>query len=316
VRGIHIALHYAALAVLAVVLNFVLIRAAPGSPFAGLDRDELAAVLTEDQKQALSAHYGLNRPLPVQLTAYLTRLARADLGISLYFQEPVAEVILPYLSRTALLVALGFLAATMGGLVLGVLSATGHRLPWGRVLLVAMTTLHALPPFLLAMLILLGFAVSWPLFPATATLLPGEPLSTQVRRFVLPVAAYALWELGLLCLLVRGAVLDVLGEPFVTYARAKGLPERRILVHHVLRAAAPPIISRAAVVVGVSFGGVFFVERVFAYPGIGTLALVAQSRFDYPLLEGIFLVSLGAILLCNFTSDLLVARLDPRLRAL
>lgn len=314
-REVRIVCHYAALAVFAVVLNFVLIRVAPGSPFAGLDRDELGAVLTEDQKQALAAHYGLDRPLPAQLIAYVTRLARGDLGTSLYFQEPVTAVIQPYLERTALLVVLGFSVAALGGLALGVLSARGHRSTWERFLLGAMTTLHALPPFLLAMLVLLAFAVTWPLLPATATLLPGEPLDVQVRRLVLPVAAYALWELGLLYLLVRGAVLGVLGEPFVTYARAKGLPERHILTHHVLRAAAPPVISRAAVILGVSFGGVFFIERVFAYPGIGTLALLAQSRFDYPLLEGIFLVSLTAILLCNFTSDLLTAKLDPRISA-
>ncbi len=305
-------LQYLGLALLALSLNFFLLRLAPGSPLSGLDQSELDAALSQQQEERLKAHYGLDLPLPVQFSHYFLRLSRGDLGQSLYFNQPVAQVVWPYLQRTLLLIGLGFLPALLIGGALGMLSALNHRKPWERWLLGGMVLLQSFPPFLIAILLLVLLAVVFPIFPAVSTMLPGQGLSDRLERMVLPVSAYALWELGLFYLLVRGSFLGVLGQEFISYARAKGLPERTVVLRHILRAALPPLIARTALILGVSFGGVFFIESVFSYPGLASLALTAIARVDYPLIEGIFLLTLGMILLFNLLADLLVARFDPR----
>lgn len=306
--------HYLGLAFLALALNFFLLRLAPASPFAALERDDLGAAFTTEQRARLEAHYGLDQPPLAQFLAYLGRLVRGNLGNSLYFNQPVAQVLTPYLANTALLIGLGFPPALLVGLLVALLSASLHQSRLEGGLFALMVLLKSLPPYFLAMVLLLLFAVVWPLFPATATLLPGMGLGGNLRRLFLPTLAYALWEVGTVYLVARGALFSILGLPFVAYARAKGISEARVYLRHVLRAALPPLLTRSTLILAGSLGGVFFVEQVFAYPGLSTLALTAVSRFDYPLLEGVFLVTLGAVLLLNFLADLFIYLLDPRTR--
>jgi peptide/nickel transport system permease protein len=303
-----------ALALLALALNFFLLRLAPASPFAALERDDLGTVFTAEQRARLEAHYGLDRPLWAQFLAYFGRLFQGRLGESLYFNQPVTQVIAPYLANTAILVGLGFFPALLVGLLLALLSVAFHRTPLDGGLFTTMILLKSLPPYFTAMALLLLLAVLWPLFPTTATSLPGMGFGENLRRLFLPVLAYALWEVGTIYLVARGALFSVLGSPFVAYARAKGVPESWVYLRHILRAALPPLLARITLLLAGSLGGVFFVERVFAYPGLSTLALAAVGRFDYPLLEGVFLVSLGAVLFLNLLADLLLAFLDPRTR--
>ncbi len=305
-------LQYMGLALLALVLNFFLLRLAPGSPLLSLEQAEVVTALSDEQRQRLLSLYGLDKPLWMQFVDYLGRLLRADLGSSLYYNQPVSTVVWPYLERTLLVVGLGFVPAALLGLGLGLFSALNHRKPWERSLLAMLVVLQSLPPFLIALLLLLALAVLWPVFPAVSTLLPGQGPLDRLERLALPVLAYVLWEVGLFYLFARGAFLSVLGEDYLAYARAKGLPESLVIRRHLLRAALPPLVARTALILSASFGGVFFIEAVFSYPGLSSLSLIAIARFDYPLLEGIFLLTLSTILLFNLFADWLVLRLDPR----
>jgi len=305
-------LQYLGLALLALTLNFFLLRLAPGSPLLSLEHNEIATALSDEQRHRLLAQYGLDQSLWGQLVQYAGRMLRGDLGTSLHYNQPVTQAVWPYLERTLLLVLLGFGPALVLGLALGLVSALNHKKPWERWMLSGLVLLQALPPFLIAILLLVVFTLIWPVFPTASTMLPGQGLGDRLERLALPVLAYVLWELGLFYLFARGAFLSVLGEDYIAYARAKGLPESTVIVRHLLRAALPPLIARTALILSASFGGVFFIEAVFGYPGLSTLSLTAIARFDYPLIEGIFLLTLGTILLFNLLADLLVLRLDPR----
>lgn len=305
-------LQYLGLALLALTLNFFLLRLAPGSPLLGLEHSEIATALSEEQKQRLLTQYGLDQSLLGQFWQYAGRMLRGDLGTSLYYNQPVTQAVWPYLERTLLLVLLGFLPALLLGVGLGLVSALNYKQAWERWLLGGLVLLQALPPFLIAILLLILLAVVWPVFPVVSTMLPGQGLGDRLERLALPVLAYVLWELGLFYLFARGAFLSVLGNDHMAYARAKGLPERIVIFRHLLRAALPPLVARTALILSASFGGVFFIEAVFGYPGLSTLSLTAIARFDYPLIEGIFLLTLGTILLFNLLADLLVMGLDPR----
>lgn len=303
---------YFTLAFLVLTLNFFLLRAAPGSPLSYLQPEELGLSPSAEAVRRLTTLYGLDRPLWEQYLRYLEHLLRGEWGVSLAWQQPVGELLAPYLGRTLLLIGLGFPTALALGVGLGLLAALHHGRPWERTLLLLLTGLHALPAFLVATLVLLLLAVAWPLFPAVAIALPGQTLEEALSRAFLPWLSYVLWQAGGLFLVARGAFLSLLGEEFIAFARAKGLPERVVVGRHLLRAALPPIVARGGLALGSGVGGVLFVEAVYTYPGLATLALAAANRQDYPVLEAVFLVTALGLLGVNLAADLVQLWLDPR----
>lgn len=303
---------YLALAFLVLTLNFFLLRVAPGNPLSYPLLEELGLSLPTEAVQRLTVLYGLDRPLWEQYLRYLERLLRGEWGVSLAQPQPVGELLAPYLGQTLLLIGLGFPTAFALGVGLGLLAALNHGRPWERALLLLLAGLHALPAFLVATLVLLLLAVVWPLFPAVASALPGQGLGEALSRAFLPWLSYVLWQAGGLFLVARGAFLSLLGEEFIAFARTKGLPERVVVGRHLLRAALPPIVARGGLALGSGMGGVFFVEAVYNYPGLASLALAAASRQDYPVLEAVFLVTALGLLGANLAADLVRLRLDPR----
>jgi peptide/nickel transport system permease protein len=276
-------------AVVPVLLVFFMLQLAPGDPAAVL----LGENATPDQVAALRAELGLDQPLLVQFIAFCGNLLTLNLGNSLFLGEPVLESVLAYGVITAQLTLLALLIAVVLGATAGVLSAVYHNRVIDKVTMLVAVLGVAIPEFWLALLLILGFAVTFRWFPALAL---------------------GLVQAAFIARMTRSAVLDVLGEQFIATARAKGLGTRAVIGRHVVRAASVPIVTVIGLTMAVLLGGAIAVETIFSLPGIGRLLVQAVSRRDYPLIQGIVLVVAVAYVLINLLVDVVYAFIDPRVR--
>lgn len=299
---------------IALTVNFALPRLAPGEPIQYLLGDQ-ASNLTPAEHSAVLARYGLDRPWPEHYARYLSGVATGDLGRSVRFGRPVAEVVVERLPWTLLLVGGGTVASILLALAAGTMAAwrRGRRLDVA--LLTGAVALDSMPGFWIGMVLVSVFAVGlrWlPSFGAVGS--TGGGLVEAGRRLLLPAATIVLATVGSGFLLVRGAMIGALGEGYVLMARAKGLRPLRIVLRHALRNAMLPLSTSFALSIGAIVSGAVVVETVFAYPGIGRLLYEATLARDYPLLQGGFLLVALGVLGANLAADLLQPLLDPRLR--
>lgn len=324
-RLLLLAAQYLFLLLLVITLNFFVVYLAPGDAVDVISRgraDTGDEGLTAQEQQMLRRYYGLDQPVAQQFTDYVRQLARGDLGWSFFHHRPVAEIILDYAGRTLMVVVTGMLLALLIGLPLGALSAARRGGALDSVLLMIQIVLHSMPPFFIAMLMLIIFAVElkWLPFSGSGSVAGAAPdgygqISNTLCHLILPAMALALWESTTIYYFTRNVLIDLLSEDFILTARAKGLSSRAVLLRHALRAALPTLIARFALMTGVMVGGIFFVEQVFSYPGLASLALTAFHNHDYLLLRGVFLWLTVAILAANLAADVLMYHLDPRTRA-
>ena len=308
--------------VLIVLLNFVLFRMMPGSP----ERILLGRLpgVTQQVLETTRARWGLDKPLfPDQFVAYLSSTAQGDLGFSYAARgRPVTDVLAQRLGPTLLLFGLGELVAIVLGLALGAYSG------WKRGGIIdhigngVSLVLYATPYFLLGMGLLLLFATGLGWFPTYGMVDVGrtytgplDQLGDIVAHLALPLATVALGLVGQYAILMRSSVMETLSEDYITTARAKGLPEGRILRSHALPNALLPTVTLVAINLGFVVGGAITVEVVFNWPGLGTLTVDALASRDYPVLQGVFLLLSVAIVLANLLADLAYGLLDPRVRA-
>ena len=309
-------IQYVFLLSLVVTINFFIVYLVPGDAVEMMSRgltEGGSESLAEETRAMLRRYFGLDQPIFTQFVNYLRGLTVGDLGVSYFYQRPVTEIIFDYAARTFVLIAAGISLALLVGVPLGVFSAARRGRRIDTFLLISQMTLHSFPPFLISMFLLIIFAVVLKLLPFSGSANIGQtPSVSDLKHLILPVAALALWESTAVYYFTRNALIDVLGEDYILVARAKGLSEKVILFRHALRVALPTLIARFALVFGTSIGGVFFVERVFNYSGIATLALSAFRNYDYTLLRGIFLLLTVSILVVNFAADALLYKLDPR----
>jgi len=303
-------------------LNFLLPRMMPGDPFLLLsaDQGEEIARFSEAQRRYYIAQYGLDRPWLEQYAVYLAALARGDLGQSLYYNEPVTEILIRRLPWTLVLVLAAVALSTVAGALLGSLSAH-RRGGWtDRLLYAAMITIAEVPAFLLGLVLLFVFAAGLRLFPLSGAMTPFAEtgsawahLADLAWHAALPVATLTIVRSGGMYLLARNSMTTVLARDYLRTARAKGLGPGRILMRHSLRNALLPITTRVFLSLGGLVGGAILVENVFAYPGLGRLMREAVLVQDYPLIQGIFLLVTVSVLTANFLADFVYARLDPRI---
>ena len=280
---------------------FFLVRAAPGGPFDGERR------LTPEIEANLMAAYDLDAPVHVQFGRYVAKLARGDLGPSFRQKDfSVNELIglgLPVsmtLGFATLLVALGL------GITLGVCAAMNQGQHLDTLLMSIGNFGLAVPIIVSAPVAVLLFAVLLPFFPAGGADTP--------RHFVLPVITLAVPLAAQVARLVRGGVVETLGEAFITTARAKGVGMPRVLVRHVLPIALIPLVSFMAPAAAALLTGSVVVEQVFDMPGIGRYFVEGALNRDYTLVMGVTIVYAFAILLFNFLADMTYGLLDPRMR--
>jgi peptide/nickel transport system permease protein len=297
-------------AVVPVLLVFFMLQLAPGDPAAVL----LGENATPQQVAALRAELGLDQPLLVQFIAFCGNLLTLNLGDSLFLGEPVLETVLAYGVITAQLTLLALLIAVVLGACAGVLSAVHHNRVIDKVTMLVAVLGVAVPEFWLALLLILGFAVTFRWFPVSGYVPASEGLLESLQSMALPALALGLVQAAFIARMTRSAVLDVLGEQFIATARAKGLSARAVIGRHVVRAASVPIVTVIGLTMAVLLGGAIAVETVFSLPGIGRLLVQAVSRRDYPLIQGIVLVVAVAYVLINLLVDVVYAVIDPRVR--
>lgn len=305
-----------------VIVNFFLIRMAPGDPAAVLagqaGADDPAYV------EQLRESFGLDKPVPVQLGLYLKGVAKLDLGYSYRNNVPVLDLILERLPATFLLMACAFIFSLALGVFFGVLAARaryGQRRWLDSVITNIALVLYATPLFWLSLMGILLFSVVLGWLPAfgmesVASNLTGWARAQDIAiHLILPTVTLGCFFMAFYIRLTRASMLEVIGMDFVKTARAKGVAEGNIIRTHVLRNALLPVITFAGIQLGQMAGGAVLTETVFSWPGIGRLMFDALLQRDYQLLLGIFLVTSTLVVLFNLLTDLAYQIVDPRIGA-
>lgn len=313
---------YAITFAVVVALNFAMPRIMPGDPIDQLgDPGNTQFVADDATRAAVLAYYGLDRPLPAQLATYLGSLARGDLGTSIRYGTPVGELIAGRIPWTLLLVLISVALASVIALVGGVEAAWHRGSAADRALVGGFILAESVPVFVVGILLTLLFSIrlGWlPLGGAFRPFSTAGPLATALdvaAHLALPVATLTLSLVGTKFLLVRASVVTVLGEPFMTVARAKGLGGRELRYRHALRNALLPFVTQLSLQLGFAMGGAVLIETLFAYPGMGRLLFDAVAYRDYPLIQGTFLVISASVLIANLAVEVVYRRIDPRLLA-
>jgi len=317
-RGVRIALQYAGVLFVAIVLNFALPRLAPGDAVDYLLPPEAAGEVTAAERESVLAQYGLGGSPVTQFGSYLSRLAEGDLGVSIRYGQPVTEVLTERIGWTLLLVGGALALSTLLGVLLGFFAAWRRGSKSDTTSLTGVMVLDAMPPFFVGLLLILVFSVSlgWlPIFGALpATEASGLALVLEAgQRLILPLVTLTLGFVGTVYLIARASLVGELQEDYVLMAEAKGLSPRQVR-RHAQRNALLPVVTITLVGLGTLIGGAAVVETVFSYPGLGRLIYESVLARDYPVLQGAFLLLAVGVLLCNFVADLLYPLLDPRLR--
>ena len=301
-----------------VVLNFLLIHAAPGDP-AEVIAGEMGGI-SEEMMADIRARYGLDRPLPVQLGLYLASIARFDLGMSYYFDRPVIELIGQRIWPTVLLVLTAQVIAIFIGVVMGVLASRKPQGPFSGFVSVFSTVGYAAPVFWTGLMLIILFSVIVPLFPVegmSSARFRGGSFAYALNvahHLVLPATTLAIIFLAQYARLSRASMIEVLGADYIRTARAKGLGEGAVTFRHALRNAVLPILTVAGIQFGNLISGALLVETVFNWPGMGRLAFDSVLRRDYPTLLGVLFCASGVVVLANLITDLSYRLADPRIR--
>jgi len=295
---------------LVAVLVFVLTRAAPGDPVAVLLGDQATA---EDIARVQKI-YGLDRSLPEQFVLWLRELARGNLGDSIFLQRPVAQALWERAEPTTLLALLAVAIATLIGVPGGIVSAVFRGRAIDQVFTGFAMLGASVPSFWFGLVLMQIFAVSLGWFPVSGYGEPGATLAQRLHCLVLPATVLGVLNSALILRFTRASMLDVLGEDYVRTARAKGLPEARVVLGHALRNALVPIVTVIGLTVALMIGGAVVTETVFGLPGVGNLVVSAVTRRDYPVIQGALLVVAAIYVVINFLIDLLYTLVDPRVK--
>lgn len=298
------------------LLNFALIRMAPGDPAAVLAGESGAS--DEMFVAKIRSDYGLDRPVAEQIVTYLGRLAVLDLGVSYRTQRPVADVILERVGATLLLAVPAMVLAIMAGTALGTIAATKAG-SWKDSLITSVAMLcYATPVFWVGLLMVLVFSVALQIFPpfGMASFIRKSGFAgalDTLHHLVMPMLTLALFHMAVYVRVARAATIEVLGRDFIRTARAKGLAPRQVLSRHVLRNAVLPTVTLAGLQIGQLLGGAVIVESVFAWPGIGRLAFDALMQRDYNVILGVFFITSAMVLIANLMTDITLRVIDPRI---
>ncbi|MEZ5790627.1 MAG: ABC transporter permease [Nitratireductor sp.] len=300
------------------VLNFLLIHAAPGDP-AEVIAGEMGGA-TEEMMAEIRSSYGLDKPLFVQLAIYLGNVAQGDLGKSFFFNQSVVSLIAVRIWPTIILVLAAQVFSILLGVVMGVLAA---RKPQGLIsafVSVFSTIGYAAPVFWTGIMLIILFASMFPIFPVEgmrSARFEGGTFAYMLdvaHHLVLPAVTLGIIFLAQYARLSRASMIDVLGADYVRTARAKGLREMVVVFKHALRNAILPIITVAGIQFGNLISGALLVETVFNWPGMGRLAFDSILRRDYPTALGVLFFAALMVVVANLVTDLSYRLADPRIR--
>ena len=299
----------AVIVVVAISLLYSMILMVPGDPTAVI----LGPRSTPEMREALRADMGLDRPAIVQVASFLLRVFQGDMGIDVFTNRPVSQIVFEQLPYTIILIIAGISWAMVLGIPLGCYSAIFRNSFIDKLTGVFSVGTIAIPAFVIALYGLLIFAVYLQWLPAIGAGEEGD-LWDQVQHLILPAFAIGLGWVGYLARLVRASMLEVLGENHIRTVRAFGLPERIIIFKYALKLAILPTIALLGVGVGYLLSASVFAEIVFARPGIGKLIYESVLTRNYPIIMGSVLITTIIFVLCTMLADIVNAILDPRMR--
>jgi peptide/nickel transport system permease protein len=292
------------------VLVFAITAILPGS----VAHLILGPFASPEQVGIIEQKLGLNDPLWLQYWRWVSGLAVGDFGNSLLMNRPVYPLIAEAFGRSLMLAVSAFVLIAIIGVGLGVLAALRHNGPLDHAVSIATYLGIAVPEFFWAIVVILVFAATLGWLPASGY----EPITAGfwvwLKHLVAPTITLVFAHLAHVSRLTRSSMIEVLKSPYVTAARAKGLPERVVVVRHALRNALLPTITVLALDVGRLIGGIVVIETVFAYPGLGRLLVFSIQSRDIPTLQAAILVVAAVYALSNLVADLLYAWLNPRIR--
>ncbi len=297
------------------VIIFSLIHLAPGDPVTGMIDPTLGTLSAEAIAQERS-RLGLDMPLPLQYAAWLGRMVRGDLGYSLVRRSPVTELIGRRIESTLQLTVSALALAVVAGVSIGIISAV-KQYSWIDSLFTFLSFgAVSIPGFFLALGLIYILALNLQLLPTSGMQTLGAPPSLwdRLRHMIMPVSVLAVTMAADLVRYTRSSVLEVLGQEYLTVARAKGVRELLVVLRHGLPNALIPVITIIGLRLPALFGGSIIIEQIFHWPGIGTLNIWAVHNSDYMVLMGLNLVSAILILFANLLTDIVYAFVDPRVR--
>lgn len=286
----------------AATLTFFVLRLAAGDPARLINPPGTPEDIVTQVREQL----GTDDPLVVQYKNFLVDLVHGDLGQSFHGEQPVTDAVLAALPNTLQLAGVTMVVASLLGLALGILAALNANRLVDRLVLVYVAVAQSTPNFWLAVVLVLLFAIQRPWLPAID--------KTGPESFVLPVTTLVVMLTPVLIRTVRQSFLETLGEDHVRAARARGLPERRVLLVHGLKATALPLVTLIGLQAGFVLAGSYVVEFIFNWPGIGKLTLDAVNSRNFPMIQGGVLVAAIGFILANFVVDVAYSVLDPRIR--
>jgi peptide/nickel transport system permease protein len=300
---------YSILIILGVMtVTFVVVRILPGDParlVAG-QRADLQSI------ESLRRQWKLDQPLPVQYLDFLARAFTGDLGRSFAFNRPVVEAIIDKVPATAILAVSALVISSLLGVTIGVISAWKPNRWFDDVAMITALLGISMPSFVLAILLGMIFAYWLHLLPGVGYIVKGTRV--DVSYLILPMIALAARPLSIIARITRSSMLDVLSQDYVRTARAKGLAETRTVLRHALRNALNPVITTISAWLAATLAGTLFIEYIFNWPGLGSMALSAVQQLDYPVIQGVVLFTAVVFVVINFLVDVLYSVLDPKVR--
>lgn len=284
------------------LLTFVLVHSIPGDPIEVM----LGESATSADREVLRQNLGLDEPLPIQFFQYVAKVAQGDLGVSIHSKKPIVDLLAERLPATIKLAALALMIAISIGVPLGIVAALKVDRWADNLATVLSLTVSAMPHFWLGPLLMMVFALWLGLLPVS-----GMDANTSI---ILPALTLGFGLAAILTRMTRASMLEVLHEDFIRTARAKGLPEKIVILKHALRAALLPIVTVLGLQLGSLLAGTVITETVFAWDGIGRLLVESIEKRDYPVTQACVLVIALTYVFVNLLTDIIYTRIDPRVR--
>lgn len=302
----------AILLLLVSIIGFAVLHLAPGGPLAQF---ALIPGLSQADIARIAAQMGLDRPLPIQYWEWFTRLLAGDWGRSYRDQQPVLAVIGSHLPATfELMIAATFIAVLLG-VWIGVMGAIRRYSVFDSLATVGAMVALSIPTFWFGLVVIYLFSLTLQWLPSGNRYTVGDgSLLDYAHHLIAPALVLALVGVAVWSRYMRASMLDVINQDYVRTARAKGLPERTVLLHHAMRNALLPMITLAGLELPTLLGGALVTETVFTWPGMGRLFLDSLGYRDYPVVMGILMFSAVLVLVGNLLADVTAAAADPRIR--
>ena len=297
------------------IIVFCLVQSMPGDPYSSMYSPDIPP----EQIEAKLDELGVNDPMPVKYVKWISRAIRGDLGYSIWYKEPVLDIIMGRLGNTALLACSAIVVSTLIGISVGIYSARHKKGIVDNVSSVLAFAALSIPSFFFGMVLIKIFGVDLEVLPISGMVTVGQETLTGsahvwdvARHMVLPTVVLGLMNSATMLRYTRSSMVDIQGMDFIRTARAKGLPEHKVIYKHSLKNALSQIITVLSLQIPALLSGSLLTETVFLWPGVGRLNFEAVDHRDYPLIMGIVLILASFTLIANLIADISYAAIDPR----